>query len=69
MDKMHSLIRRPDVEARTGLRRSTIYDLIGEGRFPKPIRIAGTRSVAWVEGEVTQWVKDQIEAARGIANP
>jgi prophage regulatory protein len=68
MDK-HSLIRRPDVEARTGLRRSSLYDLVAAKRFPAPIRIAGTRTVAWVEAEVDQWVKDQIEAARGSANP
>lgn len=69
MDKPHALIRRDAVEARTGLRRSTLYEMIGRGLFPQPVRIAGTRSVAWVEGEVDRWVKDQIEAARGIANP
>ncbi len=69
MTTTHSLIRRPDVEARTGLRRSTLYDLIARDAFPAPIRIAGSRSVAWVEREIDEWVKGQIEAARGIANP
>lgn len=67
MEKPHALIRRDAVEARTGLRRSTLYEMIGDGRFPAPIRIAGSRSVAWVEGEVDRWIADQIEAARGIA--
>ena len=69
MDKPHALIRRDAVEARTGLRRSTKYELIGRGLFPQPVKIAGTRSVAWVESEVDAWIKAQIEAARGIANP
>lgn len=64
-----SLIRRPDVEARTGLKRSSIYTLVSEGRFPAPIRIAGSRSVAWVEGEIDAWIKAQIDAARRSANP
>lgn len=59
-----TLIRRPAVEARTGLSRSTIYQLISEGAFPKPIRLAGTRTVTWVESEIDLWVKAQIEAAR-----
>ncbi len=69
MDKTPRLIRGPVVEARTGLPKSSRHELISEGRFPRPIRLAGTRSVAWVESEVDQWIKDQIEAARGIANP
>jgi prophage regulatory protein len=68
MDKPHVLIRRDAVEARTGLRRSTLYELIGDGRFPKPVHIAGTRSVSCIEAEGDSWIKDQIAAARGIAN-
>lgn len=50
------LIRRPDVEKATGLRRSTIYAMMAEGSFPKPIRI-GKRAVAWRASEVQAWIE------------
>lgn len=50
------LIRRPDVEKATGLRRSTIYAMMAEGSFPKPIRI-GKRAVAWRASEVHAWIE------------
>ncbi len=53
-----NILRRPTVEARTGLSRSTIYLRISEGRFPKPVSL-GARAVGWPEHEV-----DTINAAR-----
>jgi len=52
-------LRRPVVEARTGLARSSIYDLIAAGAFPKPVPL-GRRSVGWIEAEVTAWQKRRI---------
>ena len=37
------MLRRPEVETRTGLSRSTIYAMISEGTFPKPIRSGQAR--------------------------
>ncbi len=50
------LIRRPDVEARTGLSRSTIYDWMKRGEFPQPVKL-GARLVAWRESDVTTWLE------------
>lgn len=69
MDKPLAFMRRPAVKARTGVPNATMYELMAADRFPKPVRIAGTRSVAWIESEIDAWIKAQIEAARGIANP
>jgi len=55
------LLRRPEVEARTGLRRSTIYELMAAGSFPKPVPITG-RSVAWSSAEVDAWISSRIAA-------
>lgn len=52
---MHSILRREDVEARTGLPRSTIYNEMQKGAFPKPINLGGRR-VGWVEAEVNEWI-------------
>ena len=40
------MLRRPEVELRTGLARSTIYDLMTKGLFPRPVRL-GKRAVGW----------------------
>ncbi len=56
------LIRRPDVENITGCQKSTIYQMIADGSFPKPIRLSA-RHVAWSETAVLQWVQDRIAAA------
>lgn len=49
------LLRVREVLDRTGLRRSTLYRLMAEGKFPRP-RQLGMRAVAWVESEVEEWI-------------
>jgi len=49
------LLRRPDVEARVGLRRAWIYHLMQRGEFPLPVRL-GDRAVAWRESDVAAWI-------------
>ncbi|MGV6890302.1 helix-turn-helix transcriptional regulator [Rhodophyticola sp. SM2404] len=56
---MTRFIRRPAVENRTGLSRSTIYLLMQNGQFPKPVRI-GSRAVAWPEAEVEAWLNARL---------
>ncbi len=53
-----TIIRRKQVEARTGLSRSTIYLHISQGLWTRPISL-GTRAVGWPEHEVAA-----INAAR-----
>lgn len=65
------LIRRREVERLTGLCRSAIYLHIARGVFPKPVPIAN-RAVAWVEAEVTAWVRSRIahrDAAEACHDP
>lgn len=53
---MHDrILRRPEVEARTGLSRSTIYAMVAERRFPAPIKL-GLRAVGWPESEIGAWL-------------
>lgn len=56
----HRVLRRRDVEAKTGLTCSALYDLISRGLFPRPIRL-GVRSVGWVEGEIDQWIAARMD--------
>lgn len=54
------IIRRDAVERLTGLKRSTIYDMMAKGNFPKPVRLT-ERAVGWIETEVEAWVKTCAE--------
>lgn len=55
---MEKHLRRRDVEALTGLSRSTIYDLMARGLFPRPVQLT-TRAVAWPEGRVADWLANR----------
>ena len=58
-----TILRRKQVEARTGLARSTIYDRVKTGNFPAPVSI-GVRAVGWVESEIEEWLTAQIKTSR-----
>lgn len=63
-----SILRRKQVQARTGLSRSTIYLYIKGGLFPKPIAL-GPRAVGWIESEVSDWIAERLKAARYNTEP
>ena len=48
-------IRKKEVMSRTGLTSSSIYDLMSRSLFPQSIKLAGGKSVAWLESDVVQW--------------
>ena len=61
---MTTLLRLPEVMARTGVSRSSLYLAINRGTFPKQVLI-GSRTVGWIEEEVEDWIKDRIQCSRG----
>lgn len=50
-DKPERLLRLRDVQARVPLGRTTLYNKMRRGEFPKPVSLGGN-AVAWVESEV-----------------
>lgn len=58
-----AILRRKQVEARTGLRRSTIYERVAEGEFPAPINL-GARAVGWLESEISAWIAARVAQSR-----
>lgn len=70
------IIRRKQLEDRTGLSRSTIYARLNpkssnyDPTFPKPIELGhGMKNppVGWLESEVENWLTAQIEMSRKSA--
>lgn len=52
------ILRRPEVEQLIGLSRSTIYEAIAQGEFPKPLRI-GKRAVGWRQSTIDAWLAER----------
>ena len=67
-----TILRRKQVEARTGLSRSTIYAKLRRNpnrprdydpTFPKPVSM-GAKAVGWIESELDAWLTAQIAKSR-----
>jgi prophage regulatory protein len=56
------LLRRPSVEAKVGIKRTALYELIKHDQFPGPIKIG--RSSFWVESEIDSRIERRIQQAR-----
>ena len=52
------ILRRHAVEAMTGLTRSSIYDLMARGEFPKPIKLTD-KAVGWRESTIENWIQSR----------
>jgi prophage regulatory protein len=50
-----TVLRLPSVKEMTGLSRSTIYQLIALGHFPKQFNV-GLRAVGWLRSDVEAWM-------------
>lgn len=57
------LLRLPQVEQTTGIKKTTIYSLMEQGLFPRSIRLSA-RAVVWSEAAVLSWVQARI--AEGV---
>ncbi len=61
-DAQTEMLRLAAVKQRTGMPKSTIYDRMSKGEFPKPRKI-GPRAVAWLSSDVDQWINSRPMAA------
>lgn len=58
-----TLLRLNDVINIVHYSKPSIYRLVSEGRFPKPIKLGG-RSVFWVESEIKEFVQNCIDDSK-----
>ncbi|WP_271077903.1 helix-turn-helix transcriptional regulator [Aurantiacibacter sp. MUD61] len=59
---MTTFLRLPTVLERVPYSRSTVYAMIAEGRFPKPVKLGGPegRAVAWDAAEIEEWTEARL---------
>ena len=59
----YKIIRINGVLERVPWGKSTIYQKIAEGKFPKPVSLGdGGRAVGWLESEIDEYVEARIAA-------
>ena len=54
------ILRRAEVEAKTGFKRAHIYSLMKKGEFPQALRL-GVRAVGWDSTEVDLWISERLK--------
>ena len=52
------LLRLYDVIEITGIKKSTIYDGVKSGDFPKPVKLS-KRAVAWRDDDIQRWIESR----------
>jgi len=62
LKKASAILRRPTVQNRTGISRSSLYGLMKLGLFPPSIKISA-RSVGWLESDIDDFIASKIAAS------
>jgi prophage regulatory protein len=57
-DQTTVILRLPELRKRIGLGRSSIYALVKQGSFPRPIPLSA-RAVGWSAAEVEAWLQSR----------
>jgi len=60
------LLRLPAVEETIGLRKSKIYEMIGKGEFPRPVKLGTGHVNAWAASEINAWIAAQLAEREAI---
>ena len=55
------IVRLRAAEAKTGIKKTKIYKLMRESKFPHCIQLGGGRAVGWLEDDLDRWIQDQIK--------
>ena len=59
MAEVEKFYRLPEVVELTGCSRSTVYELMQRGEFPKAVKV-GPKSVAWPASDLAAWQRERI---------
>ena len=53
-----AILRLPDVMRLIGLRRTTIYDMMSKGTFPRSVSLSA-RAKGWRAGDIRAWLQSR----------
>ena len=67
-ERLERLLTNKQLIAEINISRATIYRLLRNGAFPKPIRI-GPRSTRWLESDIKAWLADRKALSLNVAGP
>lgn len=56
-----TILRLPEVLARTGLGKSTLYAMVAANEFPPPVQLAARRT-GWRSDAVARWIESRPSA-------
>tara|TARA_B100000579_G_C22429772_1_gene664706 strand:- start:218 stop:418 length:201 start_codon:yes stop_codon:yes gene_type:complete len=59
------LLRLPEVLEIVPIKKSTLYDLMRRGLFPKNIKL-GSNIVAWKISDIDKWIANKIKESYAI---
>ena len=62
------LLRRRQVEEMTGLSRSSVYRLMQDGEFRRPVRV-GSNAVRWRLSDIVDWLESRPIAGSWLGQP
>jgi prophage regulatory protein len=66
MARVQRIFRRGEITAITGYNIDYVYELIKQGKFPKPIQL-GARAVGWLEVDILKWQQERIARRDEVA--
>ena len=59
------ILRLPEVSARVGLAKASVYRLIKHGKFPAGTQLTD-RTVGWLSSDVDEWIKSKFKGDKGV---
>lgn len=61
-----TILRRKQVEERTGLSRSAIYAMKARGEFPQPVKLT-RKAVGWPAHVIDRWLASRVQSGEKVA--
>jgi prophage regulatory protein len=53
------ILRLPEVQQKTGLKHSSIFDRMERGEFPRSFSIVGSKAKGWLLSEIDEWIRQR----------
>lgn len=55
------LLRMKQLLEKVPVSRSTLYQWVKDGKFPKPVRKSSSRCTFWNESDVNDWMENAVK--------